>query len=175
MKPSMLKQFERSVCGCSQCKAPCQVMPGMMAPGDLNPILEECGYTMDSPIEQVEEFLLEHFVASDGAVVMDTDGNVHRIPTITPSVNEKGCVFLDAEGNCSIHSVSPYGCRNFNVCGGDDHDDFKVKAALAAIAKDPEYEAMHKWLLSNGKTSRPLSERKRKLHQLLDKIHEETD
>lgn len=167
MKPSELKQFERSYCDCEMCKAGCKSMPGMLAPGDFDAIAEHMG--VDDP---GEDFARDHFVASEGALVVTADGNMTRIPTIVPKQTANGrCVFLTADDRCSIHPVSPMGCRCFKICDEGDGDDMDVsKSILSAIAMNIDYNLLHDWMLQVDNVAPPISVRKLHLTGLLEDI-----
>ncbi len=167
--PSTLDQFERSYCDCRQCTAACKAMPGMVAPGDLDRIMEFCGVTMDTE----ENWVVAHFAASEGAAVVCSDGKTFRIPTIVPKQKPNGhCVFLNDDGECTIHPVSPFGCRCFNVCETDpERNEAQAQQschALAVIAGNYDYNATHQWLSANGHLAKPLHERKQMLNLMLD-------
>lgn len=173
MKPSELEQFERSYCSCDKCKAGCKSMPGCLAPGDMDRITDFLGIEEPTP-----EWIAEHFAASEGALVITADGHATRIPTITPKQRENGrCVFLTSDDQCSIHQVSPFGCRCFKVCDDNDEAAAEVsRAGLSAIAADLDYNMLHDWMTQNGITAMPLSLRKMIFTKLLDELdnrHEE--
>ena len=117
---------ERTSCDCSQCQAACRHMPGMLAPGDI----ENIARVLDIPCDG--DFIRDHFCASDGAKVM-AQGQIISIPTIVPRLTETGCVFLK-DGMCSVHAVSPYGCRMFNVCDGPEDKEKHDHAGSSCLA-----------------------------------------
>jgi len=161
--PEELQQFERSYCDCGKCKAACKSMPGMLAPGDIKAIAN----LLDT--EPDENFVAGFFAASEGALVLTKDGP-QRIRTITPRQKPDGsCVFLTSEEKCSIHKVSPFGCRAFSVCAADDiNDDLsKLAAALMLCHVDSEYKSHWDDCDRNNSRTPPLMERRANLHRLL--------
>lgn len=84
-------------------------MPGGLIPDDLTRIQEYVG-------DRSVEFVLSHFVASEGAKVMKViDGQpaVFNIPSLVPAQQPDGrCVFLTANDKCGIHPVAPFGCSH---------------------------------------------------------------
>ena len=99
-EPTEAIPFQRTVCACVACTACCRRQPGFLIPGDAEHIEAFIG-------KPVADFIW----ASPGAIVA-TGGNTFRIGTITPRWDKKRkcCVFLTDAGQCSIHSVAPYGC-----------------------------------------------------------------
>jgi len=168
VKPSDLEAYERSYCDCAKCGAACRSMPGMLAPGDMDRIADFCGEDTDD-----QNWVTQHFRASEGAMVVTNEGNHCRIPTIVPKQVPGGnCVFLK-EGKCSIHPVSPFGCRVFKVCDDDDEqlDNEKSRSALSCIAGNIDYNMMHHQLYSLGYQAPTLAVRKAKMDQLLGEIN----
>lgn len=171
-KPSELQQFERSYCKCDKCRSGCKAMPGMLSPGDIDNIAEYLGKEPD------EEFVSEHFAASEGALVRIQEcGTLARIPTIVPKQKENGeCVFLTEDGRCGVHPVSPFGCRCFNICGEApsqiEEDTHKSQTVLACIAGNIDYNMLHQWLGTTGHVARPLHQRKSHLMDLLEEAEE---
>ncbi len=84
MRPPELKQFERSVCDCTKCKAGCKHMPGSLAPGDMYAIANFLRVDPDKI-----EFIHKHFRASDGKYII-FDGKLKMVPTIVPSQEDDG-------------------------------------------------------------------------------------
>jgi len=167
VKPSDLDAYERSYCDCDKCGAACRAMPGMLAPGDMDKIADFTGGDSDDP-----EWVKDHFRASEGAMVVTSEGNHCRIPTIVPKQMPNGqCVFLTEDG-CSIHPVSPFGCRVFKVCDDDDQnlDNEKSCTALSCVAGNIDYNMMHNQLYSEGYQAPPLMKRKQMLDDLLGEI-----
>lgn len=170
VQPSDLEQFERSVnCDCHHCTAACRAMPGMLAPGDIDRIAEYRGE------EESDDFIPNHFVASEGAMVLTSQGNVCRIPTIVPKQKPNGeCVFLDEEKKCSIHPVSPFGCRCFRVCDDDDQEaEEKSAACLNCISTNIDYILTHDWLAANGHVAIPLGIRRKLMEVIRENPEEE--
>jgi hypothetical protein len=168
--------MERNYCDCDHCKAGCKAMPGMLAPGDLTKIAEHLDVLPDD-----DHWLVNHFVASDGAKVVV--GGVRRnIPTITPRQQINGrCVFLDDEDRCTVHRVSPFGCRTFRICNEEDatpqeilakaaDDTAKIGAALRHCMLDDSYQESWQILKDSGCDAQPLAVRRGKLTALLREL-----
>lgn len=131
--------MNRTVCACAQCVELCKRQPGYMVHEDIGAITEHLKQqgriTAD---DEVKQFLW----ASPGAVVGRMEGRSlikWRIGTITPRMANGRCVFLDDNDRCTIHAVSPVGCRMFDV-----HMDAAVGQERSAyflkqIAGDQEY------------------------------------
>jgi len=164
-----LEQFERSVCDCNKCKAGCRTMPGSCATGDIERIAAYVG------ADDVDKFASNNFCASDGAKVLTPDG-VMTIPTIVPKQREDGrCVFLTADERCSVHAVSPYGCRNFTICNqsGESDEEMNRKSSahlmgiMAGDEASREYVARWSGMVEEGNTAAPILERREKLEKEL--------
>ena len=166
-----LHKYERSYCECNKCKAGCKSMPGMMSPEDVVQVATYCGSSPDDDIEQFKDWTTDHLAASEGATVIMSNGTTRRIPAIVPQQHANGqCVFLDKNDRCTIHPVSPFGCRQFKVCDGDDQelDNKKSRSALNVISMHTPYQALHNFLEESGATAPPVLDRKQKLEELLE-------
>lgn len=120
-------RFKRSVCDCAFCLAACETMPGATAPGDVERIAEFLGR------DDVDEFVVENFLASSGAVVQLDDGRRLNVPSLVPRQDEQGrCVFLQDDGHCSVHPVSPFGCAFMDMHMPPEEADPPAKALVAA-------------------------------------------
>lgn len=166
MRPSELKQFERSVCACDKCKAGCKHMPGALAPGDMDAIANFLGTDPDD-----KDWIQRNFRASDGCKAV-LRGKPLTIPTIVPAQQENGrCVFLTDNDECAIHPVSPFGCRNFEICGVDTpEDEYKSRCQMAAIMSSPGYLLTWGHLNTLGMKAAPIGQRKAALHAELDEL-----
>lgn len=102
--------FKRTECACDECTHNCRVIPGYLIPDDIERISRHLGYI------NLVRFAFENLAASPGATVMSGgDGRIFRIPTLVPQRQaNRACKFLQ-NGNCTIHTVSPYGCALFDV------------------------------------------------------------
>ena len=167
-----LEQFERSYCDCFKCKAACKTMPGVLAPEDVLTISEHVLGDPDQVYgEEWGRWFFSHFVASNGTTVM-SQGKVLSIPTIVPAQKEDGsCVFLTDDVQCGIHSVAPFGCRNFNVCDPPEtQPEATNKSAhmLSVIMGHAGYKSLHESLESLGQIAPPLEERRENLYNLIE-------
>ena len=126
----MLDASERTVCDCAACSRHCLTQPGMLAVGDLQRIAKRLGTDAAGK-----------FVPSRGALarVRSTRALV-RIPTITPARKPDGsCIFLTAEGRCSIHDIAPAGCAFFDSHMLDEEANRRSSIIHGEIMGSPEY------------------------------------
>lgn len=166
-----LEQFERSICDCNKCKIACKSIPGSLAPGDAARIIN-----FAKPDDQpVEDFVQEHFRASSGTKAIDDQGKPMMIPTIVPAQKEDGrCVFLTGDDHCGIHPVSPYGCRNFTVCGQDglsvDEESMRSSSQVSNILFEEGHNYFKLWsfLKSAGLVAMDILSRKSRFIHMLD-------
>lgn len=140
--------FARTTCACSNCSINCRFIPGYLIPADLERIAAHVG------AENVMAFAADNLLASPGAIVGTTDGQRHRIPTLVPARHGNGaCKFLAANGDCSIHAVSPFGCAFFDAHQSPEESDSLSMQGLMAIGRewqqpdDSVYVAI--WLVLN--------------------------
>lgn len=150
--------FERTTCNCAACQVGCRTMPGMLGAGDLDRIADHLGADRD-------ELMLSSFVAGTGAKVIAVPRSgspvLVEIPTITPKQREDGsCVFLQADGLCQIHPVSPYGCRMVDAHMDRAEGDRRVKQALFEITLSNQYQEDHFFLKLLGHEAPPTVERR---------------
>jgi Fe-S-cluster containining protein len=152
-------QYHRTVCDCADCRKPCEHMPGMLAPGDLERIADYVAL----PIPEA----LPMFRASPGAKVAKqtlTGLHVFRIPTIVPAQDETGrCVFLLPDGLCQIHAVAPYGCTHFDWHMPREEGDQRSAACLRAILDDTWYQEYGHILRKAGSTTEGPEEKRQKM------------
>lgn len=180
------KRYERSSCSCEGCKACCKYMPGMLIPGDLETIAakaeeeavrgddQEWFRWRNNRTEAYVKFAEEHFQASDGALVVYQRKKI-RIPTLTPRLTEKGCVFLDEQERCKIWEYAPFGCSHFSVHDDANEANSKSSFALQLImtaheTPDDWYGKFWRWLNQQGMIPPPLAERRKKLHEVLERL-----
>ncbi|HVJ57758.1 MAG TPA: YkgJ family cysteine cluster protein [Terrimicrobiaceae bacterium] len=138
--------FERSTCACRECVRCCHRQPGPLDNKDFEEIVRHIAKKQGASLEVAFQWVKSRLCASPGAVVRMPGGAVMRIGSITPQMRKRSdgvrcCVFLDENDRCTIHEVSPFGCRMF-----DTHMDGKRamprSIALARAQLDPEYKAL---------------------------------
>ncbi len=101
----------------------------MLAVGDLQRITKRLGTDAAGK-----------FVPSRGALARTRTGALVRIPTITPARKPDGsCVFLTAEGRCSIHDIAPAGCAYFDSHMLDEEANRRSSIIHGEIAASAEY------------------------------------
>ena len=153
-----MNPFKRTTCDCALCCVGCKTKPGALAPGDAEAIAEHV-----TGEELTEEFLVENFEASEGALVMNKMGQTFRVPSIVPRLTENGCVFLDEDGKCKVHPVSPFGCSHMDFhmsrAESDNRLNWFVREQMEAHVTGGRYAWHVKRLHDKGKIARPLKER----------------
>lgn len=154
---SEISEIPRTVCGCDDCRRPCRHVPGALAPHDVAAIAGQLGLATDS-----DEFL-DLFQASDGAKVV-SQGVVFNVPSVVPRLTPSGCVFLDEEGMCRIHSASPFGCSRFDSHQPADVAMPRVSALIREQMRDIRdcgpLVRLRDRLVQLGRLARPLAERR---------------
>lgn len=152
----------RTECSCEACQVGCRSMPGFLALGDLEKIID---YFKPG---DAGEFICSNFVASEGAKVGKWNDrgtmDMFEIKTITPAQWSNGeCVFYSA-GKCGIHPVSPFGCACIDTHQDRAQADSLIHPALAELCADQErggrYSRIHAALVAAGRVARPRSERR---------------
>jgi Fe-S-cluster containining protein len=132
--------FDRTVCACRDCTDCCRQRPGHLISGDLERIADYLKLTVDAAKTK--------FRRSKGAIVLATHtipgiGTVatqHRILTIAPKRKPDGsCTFLNQDGHCTIHPVSPFGCRYFDTHMSVCLSDARSSWGLVQIVRSHEY------------------------------------
>jgi hypothetical protein len=99
-----------------------------MVPADLEKICEYLGE------DDLVSFAFNHLLASPGATVL-ISGEIFQIPTITPARKADGsCHFLEND-RCTVHPVSPFGCRFFDHTQSKETADAISMRGLVEIAR----------------------------------------
>jgi len=147
-------------------------MPGSLIPGELEKIAEHTGHADDG------EWILDHFVASEGAVVGKQVGDavvMFQIPSIVPRQKPDGrCVFLDENNYCTIHEVSPFGCAYHDVHldkeAADERSHYAIYAQAAGNEPGQPYGQWHELMTALGLVASPLAERKEGFRREFDNV-----
>lgn len=122
--------FTRTECACRKCQKHCRQIPGYLIPDDVERISRHLGDA--DPREFADRYLL----ASPGATVMSADGHIIQISTLVPRRQENGsCIFLTADGWCSIHAVAPFGCAFFHCSQSQAEANRRSSRGLQEIAR----------------------------------------
>jgi hypothetical protein len=122
--------FARTICACHECTLNCRHIPGYLIPADLERI-----HRHHAPNQDMDDWALQHLLASPGAVVL-CKGQHARILTLVPARRPDGaCTFLTDEGRCSIHAVAPFGCSFFDSHQSREESDRRSKRGLQAIVE----------------------------------------
>jgi len=156
--------FARTECACAECVRNCQHMPGYLIPEDLPTMAAALGY------DDWYQFARENLAASVGATVLTSEGQVCQIPTLVPQRQASGaCKFLSAEGRCTLHAISPFGCSFFDCQQSKAEADARSVRGLQQIAQDWAMRGMyaHLWLFldAHGIRAVPPLEAKARLRE----------
>lgn len=114
-------------CNCDSCISACKNDPGRLIPQDIPKIAEKLKITAE---QCIKEFFVrvptvvrnetvyaltpakrkgKHFVSQPGTIAGKTAGKEYsNIPGI--------CIFLEDNGDCSIHDVKPFECKAYMGC-----------------------------------------------------------
>lgn len=143
--------FTRTACGCPACSLPCRYIPGFLVPEDL---VRLAGGAWNSP-HSLAAWAIEHLRASPGATVglQSHDGtlSVVRVPTLVPARQADGlaCHWLRADGGCSVHADSPFGCamcdHHMNAAEGQARSMAGLRAVMEAWGRSDTYAAV--WVM----------------------------
>lgn len=145
---------QRTTCACDLCAVGCRTAPGSLVPADVKAIVEYVG--PDDPAQ----FVWDNFRASEGAIIV-RNGKRERVPSIVPAQRpDGGCVFLQNDGGCAIHPVSPWGCRMTDMHQTDDDANRRsadgIRQTLCDKLSGGPYATLQQSLLP----ARPLVDRK---------------
>lgn len=174
MSLNVPSDMPRTTCGCSSCTVGCKTMPGCLVPGDLERIQDFVG-------DHRPEFVLEHFVASDGAKVAkkikDTT-YIISVPSIVPAQKADGsCVFLDENNRCKIHPVSPFGCSRHDTHmskeEGDRRMTWGVTAQIEAHQQGAPFSLWCQVLDGLNLKAAPLEQRKAAMNREFERVQHE--
>lgn len=157
-----LPVYERTTCDCAGCRVGCKTMPGMCGVGDTEAIANHLGSACDA------EFLTAHFEHSKGArMLVRAGGGIQdiRVPTINPAQKADGsCVFLDDNGYCRVHAVSPWGCRMFDVHQTTREGDDRMKAGIVPVMREQQARGQYfrqlRTLIAAGKQAQDIAQRR---------------
>lgn len=147
-------------------------MPGALIPSDLPIIQHHVG-------DLSGDFVLNHFSASEGPLViqraMNGEQTPLRVPTLVPAQREDGrCVFLTDDDKCSIHKVAPFGCAYHDTHASEaesyPRSYHAVREQWQAHREGAPYAAWIFLLNQVGLTARPFAERKQAMSDAIDKI-----
>jgi Fe-S-cluster containining protein len=128
----------RTVCACPDCIEPCKRQPGYLIREDISAIAEylkqQGRITTD---EEVKQFLW----ASPGPLVgQASTGVMFHVPSITPKMARGRCVFLDDNDRCTIHPVSPAGCKFFDLHMSEAEGSRRSNYFIRQFGWDQEYQ-----------------------------------
>lgn len=139
----------RTICSCEICKQNCRVIPGYTLYEDIINI-----YYYITPLTNFMDWCKLFFLASPGAIVgiKEEEGlKIYRIPTIVPKRDKDGyCIFFSRDEKCSIHPISPFGCRYFDCKQTGEEADNISKYGLMNISTDTHYKKLWDILHKSG-------------------------
>ncbi len=142
-QPRVLKMhgFERTVCGCDFCTAPCRHVPGGLDPSDLQRL---CPAEKD-----VFSWAEEHLRALTSP----------SFPILVPARRADGHCHWLLDGKCAIHANAPYGCAFFDAHMPAEEVDRRFAATIRAreedAAADGLYSRVWQYLCHRGLVGRP--------------------
>jgi Fe-S-cluster containining protein len=162
----------RTICDCPECALNCRVLPGYLIPDDVQPLFQ--AYNPDHL--PFEHWAHEYLRASPGAIILTRDAGLRRVPTLVPAKNADGsCQFLDPNGRCVVHGVSPFGCAMFSAHQSQEEADRRSKEGIISIMKDVNADGPYANLWQNlwaaGHRAQPPEELRKRLTQLYHEIH----
>lgn len=131
-----LPTLTRTSCACPMCQVGCHAKPGMLAPHEAQKI-----HAKVAPDRDFAEWAQEHFTASSGMKLMVGDV-VWTIPTVVPAKRGGACVFYE-NARCTIHEVSPYGCRMFDHRQSEAEAEIRVLVFVLMFLANEKAEQAH--------------------------------
>lgn len=144
--------FERTPCRCTTCAGPCRSgRPGALAPSDIDSIADYLGLDEASP-----EFIEKMFHAATDGPGAPTEGFPSgQTPAMRPAVRPDGtCVFLGADGDCTIDPVKPFECGRVNPCAPAE-GAAALRALGVSITKSVDYIQLWWWLYKRQSSPKP--------------------
>lgn len=98
-------------CECEKCQRACQRKPGWFKPGEAEKVAEFLGMPFS---ELYETKLVKDFWEDDSRVYLLSPAWEGSLPgQVAPENPEGQCIFY-LDGLCSIHSVKPFECREYD-------------------------------------------------------------
>ena len=161
-------KYERTVCACNDCRAPCECMPGHLVPSDIPRLIA----WLDKGTPGLSATLGMFLAASPGATIRDrATGETLQVPTIVPNRHPKTgkCAFLMDDGLCAVHEVAPYGCAYFDMHMSREEGDRRVYAGLEEIVRSQSYRDLWCMLAKNGQRAPSPNDGRRALAAALDR------
>lgn len=164
------EQFERTKCSCELCRVGCESMPGFLIFQDAERIYyHQTGLDPADNVLAFWSWARANLRGGGGAVILQ-DGEMKRVPTMTPKQDEFGrCVFLSSTGQCKVHDVAPFGCAycDMHMSAKDGND--RAVAGIRACMK-PTYQIQVNALIEDGQESPPTEDRRREFSKLCHEI-----
>ena len=117
--------FQRTVCGCELCRAPCRHMPGSLDVADLARL---CPADQD-----LFAWAEAHLVALTGK----------PFPTLVPARGVDGHCHWLFEGLCAVHANAPYSCAFFDMHMTDAEIERRSAATIEARREDAAKEGLY--------------------------------
>jgi hypothetical protein len=117
--------FQRTTCGCEECKVYCRHLPGTLDPADL-PRLCAPGQDIFAWAEQHLRALVDQ-----------------PYPTLVPARNHLGHCHWYYDGQCAVHANAPYSCAFFDAHMTQAEVDRRVAATIQACRKDAAANGLH--------------------------------
>lgn len=157
---------ERTSCACESCRRCCQFLPAWLIPSDLKRLIPRNA----DPFAWAEENLLaspgilisrvvERLFRSKrepGRFTRQLDRHLCRVPGLVLAAKPDGsCKFLGAQGTCTIHDISPFGCAFFDGHARRSPDsDRLVRLGLhqsIEVGSQHVYHVLRRYLIRTGR------------------------
>lgn len=116
--PRQQHGFERTVCGCEFCRAPCRHIPGSLDVADLDRLCP--------PGQDVFAWAEQHLVA-----LIDKP-----CPTLVPARGSNGHCHWLFQDMCVVHENAPFGCSFFDSHMSPEEAARRADATMAARRAD---------------------------------------
>ncbi|MGE3807439.1 MAG: hypothetical protein AB7K24_22475 [Gemmataceae bacterium] len=117
--------FERTVCGCEFCRAPCRHIPGSLDVSDLERLCP--------PGRDIFAWAEEHLVA-----LVDKS-----CPTLVPARGVNGHCHWLFQDLCVVHENAPFGCSFFDSHMSDEEAKIRADATMQARRDDAQANGLY--------------------------------
>lgn len=123
--PRELYGFQRTVCACKFCRAPCRHIPGSLDVADLSHLCP-AGQDVFTWAEQHLRALIDK-----------------PVPTLVPARRANGHCHWLFEKQCAVHAQAPFGCAFFDMHQTDEEVEKRRTATMAARREDAANQGLY--------------------------------